>query len=199
MSSCTTGGHRYCDLYLSLAQPHGALARPTDLLYAPNHFWLAVEDSGFCHIGIDAFLAEVVGKVDDVTFVTKHHTQRPAVALTINGLEWPMTFPNPLRIEKVNVQLRGDPSRLTSDPYGSGWLFAGWEAPGRTRTALITGPNAAAWEAEEREKLTCELHDKFELSCDGGQHVRGVAELMSRQARLYLLQRFFSSRPDSLT
>src|SRR5271157_98768 len=25
LSSCTTGGYRYCDSYLSLARPHGAL------------------------------------------------------------------------------------------------------------------------------------------------------------------------------
>ena len=36
--------------------------RPPDLLYAPNHFWLAAEESGLCHIGIDAFLADVVAK-----------------------------------------------------------------------------------------------------------------------------------------
>ena len=50
-----------------------------------------------------------------------------------------MTFPNPLLIQKVNSHLRGDPVRLTSDPYGSGWLFSGWELPGQTRGGVDFG------------------------------------------------------------
>ena len=37
-------------------------ATPAGFLYAPNHFWLAADESGICHIGIDAFLADVVGE-----------------------------------------------------------------------------------------------------------------------------------------
>ena len=64
-----------------------------------------------------------------------------------------MTFPNPLLIQKVNGCLRSDPQRILADPYGSGWLFAGWELPERTRAGLMGGPPAAAWQAEERELL----------------------------------------------
>ena len=58
------------------------------------------EESGLCHIGIDGFLADVAGSVDGVTFVTLHGTHCPALALTIHGVEWPMSFPNPLMIQK---------------------------------------------------------------------------------------------------
>ena len=75
--------------------------------------------------GIDGFLADVAGKADGVTFVTAHGTHCPAVALTIHGVEWPMSFPNPLLIQKVNSRVRSDPARLTADPYGAGWLFEG--------------------------------------------------------------------------
>jgi glycine cleavage system H lipoate-binding protein len=192
-SPCTTDGFHYCDSYLTLARPHGGLVPPADLLYASNHFWLASELSGLCHIGLDDFFFEVVGPVDALTFVTTHGTERPAAALTIKGTEWLMTFPNPLLIQKVNSQLRIDPSRLSADPYGSGWLFSGWEIPGRTKAGLIGGAHAAAWHAEEREKLNRDIHDKFEITCDGGRPVPGVLRLLSRQRQLYLLQRLFSS------
>jgi glycine cleavage system H lipoate-binding protein len=192
-SSCTTGGYRYCESYLSLARPHRAVEPPASLLYTPNHFWLTAEESGLSHIGVDMFLIKVVGKVDGVTFVTTHGTERPVVVLTINGTEWPMTFPNPMLIEKVNAQLRRDPSRLSADPYGSGWLFAGWEIPRRTRAGLIHGPHAMAWQTEERERLAREVHDKFEMNCDGGRAVEGIVRLMPRARRLCLLQRFFSA------
>ena len=193
LSNCTTGGYRYCDPYLTLARPHGVLAPPADLYYAPNHFWLAAVESGFCYIGIDLFLAEVVGNIDGLTFVATHGTQQPAVALTVRGVEWPMTFPNPLLVQKVNSHLRSDPKRLTGDPYGSGWLFAGWELGERTKAGLIAGPHAAAWQAEEKERLAREIHETLAVTCDGGRPVRAISELLSRQQLVCLFQHFFST------
>jgi glycine cleavage system H lipoate-binding protein len=192
-SSCTNDSYRYCDSYLSLARPHGVLAPPAGLLFAPNHFWLAAEDSGLCHIGIDAFLADFVGSIDGLTFVTTHGTLRPVVALTVHGVEWPMTFPNPILIQGVNSHLRSNPKALIDDPYGSGWLFSGWELPGRTRTGLVAGPHAAAWQAEEQERLTREIHETLEPRCDGGRPVRGAGRLLSRGQLVCLFQHFFSN------
>jgi glycine cleavage system H lipoate-binding protein len=194
LSSCTTEGFRFCESYLTLARPHGAMKAEADLLYSPNHFWVAAEESGLCHIGIDRFLADFIGKVDGITFVTTHGTQRPVVALTIHGVEWPMTFPNPLMIQKVNSHLRGDPARLTADPYGSGWLFSGWELPGQTKAGLIAGPPAAAWQTEEEERLAREIHESLQPNCDGGRPVQGIAQLLSRQQLVCQLQHFFSNR-----
>jgi glycine cleavage system H lipoate-binding protein len=194
LSSCTTGGYRYCESYLTMARPHGAIAPPSDLLYSSNHFWLAAEESGMCHLGVDSFVADFVGKVDGVTFVTTRGTERPTVALTIHGVEWPMTFPNPLIIQKVNSHLRGDPSRLTADPYGSGWLFCGWELPEETSAGLLSGPPAAAWQNEEQGRLARKIHESLQLTCDGGRPVTGVAQLLSRQQLVCLLQNFFGSR-----
>jgi glycine cleavage system H lipoate-binding protein len=194
LSICTAGGYRYCESYLALARPHGAIAPPPDLLYSPNHFWLAAEESGLCYIGLDSFLTDVIGTVDGITFVTTHGSQRPVVALTIHGVEWPMAFPNRLLIRKVNSHLRADPSRLTADPYGSGWLFSGWELPSQTKVGLISGPPSAAWRSEELERLAHEIHESLQLSCDGGRPVRGVGQQLSRQQLVCLLQHFFSNR-----
>ena len=60
LSSCTSNTYRYCDSYLHLAQPHVSTPA-SSLLYSQNHFWLDAEDSGLCHIGIDAFVAEIAG------------------------------------------------------------------------------------------------------------------------------------------
>ena len=87
--------------------------------------------------------------------VTTHGTHCPALALTVHGVEWPMSFPNPLMIQKVNSRVRSDPTRLTADPYGAGWLFEGWELPGRTRTGLVSGPQGVAWQA--RSESACRV------------------------------------------
>ncbi len=100
LSSCTSDNYRYCDSYLHLAQPHATKA-PANLLFTPNHFWLDAEESGLCHIGIDGFVADIAGNVDGVTFVTARGTHCPTLTLTIHGVEWPMSFPNPVMIQKV--------------------------------------------------------------------------------------------------
>jgi len=191
LSSCTSNNYRYCDSYLHLAQPH-ATKPPETLLYTSNHFWLDAEESGLCHIGIDGFVADIAGAVDGVTFVSSRGTHCPALALTVHGVEWPLTFPNPVMIQKINSRLRSDPTRLTADPYGAGWLFEGWEVPGRTRTGLISGPQAAAWQQTERERLSDEIHETQAPGCDGGSPVRGVAQFLAHEDLVRLFQRFFS-------
>lgn len=191
LSICSGANHRYCDLFLERARPHPSVP-PPELLYSPNHFWLDVDESGVCHIGIDVFLADVVGKIQGIVFATSQGTRCPALTLTVQGVEWPMFFPNPMTIQKVNNRARRDPARLTSDPYGSGWLFEGREVPGSTRSGLVSGAKAAAWQEQERERLARRIHDIHAPGCDGGEYVTGVARFLSRPDLVCLFQQFFS-------
>ena len=190
-SRCNSGAYRYCETYLSLARPHGVSEPPPGLLFAPNHLWLEGGEDGLCHIGLDSFLVHVVRTVDGVTFVTPNGTRRPTVALQVNGVEWPLTFPNPVQIQSVNTYLQSNPARIAADPYGAGWLFQGWEVPDRTRAGLISGEQAAAWLQEERRRLACYVHDKQALCADGGEAASGVARLLPRANMVALLHRFF--------
>jgi len=191
-SRCNSGSYRYCESYLSLARPHRMSEPPADFFFAPNHLWLESNEDGLCHIGVDPFLASVVRTVDGVTFVTPSGTRRPTVALQVNGVEWPLTFPNPVLIQSVNTYLQSDPERITADPYGAGWLFQGWEVPDRTRAGLISGERAAAWLNEEQQRLARYVHDKQSLGADGGDAVPGVALLLPRAAAVALFHHFFS-------
>jgi glycine cleavage system H lipoate-binding protein len=191
LSSCTSSRYRYCDSYLALARPH-PITPPPQLLYAANHFWLDVDESGLCHIGIDDLLADAAGSVDGVVFATPDGTRQPALTLTVHGVAWPMIFPNPLTIQQVNHRVSSDPARLTAYPYGGGWLFEGIEVPGVTRSGLVSGTEAASWQKLERERLAQEIHEIHAPGCDGGYCVRGVARLLPRQDVVWLFQRFFS-------
>ncbi|MGB8582113.1 MAG: hypothetical protein WCD47_14930 [Candidatus Sulfotelmatobacter sp.] len=189
-SSCASGRYRYCDSYLARARPH-ATAAPPQLVYAPNHFWLDIDESGLCHIGVDDFLADAVGKVERIVFASSEGKHCPGLTLAIHGLEWPMFFPNPIVIQAVNSRVRSDPARLTNDPYGAGWLFEGQEVAGMTQEGLLSGAKAADWQKGERERLAREIHEMHAPGCDGGLPTRGVARLLSRGEMLCLFQDFF--------
>ena len=49
-------------------------------------------------------------------------------------------------------------------------------------------------QAEEVERLSREIHEIHAVGCDGGLPVRGVAQLLSRQHLVCLLQHFFSRK-----
>ncbi len=191
-SPCTGGGYKYCDAYLARARPHGASGATSDLQFSANHLWLDVDEEGLCHIGVDVFLAEIAGTIDGVTFAVSHGSHRPALSLTVKGVEFPLFFPNPMLIAGVNARARSNPARITADPYGAGWLFEGWELPGKTRAGLIAGEHAKAWLAEERESLAAAIHNGLGLCADGGYPVRGVARLLPRADVVRLFQQFFS-------
>jgi glycine cleavage system H lipoate-binding protein len=189
---CAGDGYLYCDSYLARVRPHGTQAAPKGLLYAPNHLWLNASADGLCHVGIDGFLADTAGQMDGVTFVNSRGTHRPSFVLTVNGVEWPMLFPNPILIQGVNSKLKTDPQRLSTDPFGAGWLFEGFEVPGRTRAGLIGGAQAEAWLEEERNRLSRHVNDTQGLGADGGYAVHGVARLLSRPDVARLFQQFFA-------
>ena len=192
LSSCGSGSYRYCDSYLAHARPHGTTP-PSNLFYAPNHFWLDIDESGLCHVGMDDFLADVADHVEGIAFATRQGTHCPGLTVVIHGLEWPMFFPNSMVIQKVNNRVRTDPAKLTADPYGSGWLFEGQELAGITRAGLVSGRQASAWQNAERERLANEIHQMHAPGCDGGMPTRGVAGLLSRPDLVCLCQDFFGN------
>lgn len=215
LSRCGSGSFEYCSLYLNFAQPgltkaHSGDERdpvvdgvrvPRRLFYTPNHMWLDVRDNGACHVGIDGLLAQALKSVSEITFATMKGVRRPSAALTLDGITWPITFPNPMLISGANLYLRRHPERLTEDPYGEGWLFEGWEAPSaKVREGLLSGEQAAAWMSQEVQRLNEFVHGctaRCEaalgpLMNDGGVAVADLAGQLQREELLRLLNEFFA-------
>lgn len=215
LSRCGGGGFEYCSVYLNFAQPGLASAHagderdpvvegirvPRRLYYAPNHMWLDVREDGACHVGIDGLLAHALKSVAGVSFATAKGVKRPSATLALDGVTWPLTFPNPLLISSANLYLRRHPNKLVEDPYGEGWLFEGWEAPSaKVREGLLNGAQAAAWMAQEVQRLNEFVHGctaRCELSLgplmnDGGAAVADLAGQMQREELLRLLNEFFA-------
>lgn len=188
LSQCGTESHKYCELYLALANPIAGETRertthenqscddtkefvvdgirvPGWLWYSPNHMWLDIGSDGVFHVGVDAFMAKTLGTLDSLTFVTTKGLHRPTVVLGLRGAELQMVFPNQMLIAKPNAYLRTNPSRIFNDPYTHGWLFEGElaKSPGTMKqdavnNGLITGRAACEWMRHESERITQLVH-----------------------------------------
>lgn len=230
LSRCKTDSHLYCELYMTLADPtgerlphirdrreRGGIAEstphvdgvpvPANLSYSRNHMWLDVAPDGYCHVGIDGFLAMVLGEVEKISFVTSRAVARPVAMLTVHGVDLQMMFPNEMHQTAPNFYLRTNPSKLTEDPYGAGWLFEGVEAsatgrPGnRVRAGLLPGPKAVEWFEQEANRLAGFVHDRIahtsqdggSFLCDGGRVAPGLVAHLDREDLLNLYSEFFAS------
>lgn len=229
LSRCNSDGHLYCEVYLLHADPTGdrlpevhkrrdtdpvvpdvdGIPVPVDRWYSSNHMWLAVADDGVCHVGIDGFLASVIGTAEQISFVSTRGGTRPMAVITVGGVDLSLAFPHALHGLSANVYLRTRPEKLTADPYGAGWLFEGVEpsggdAPGAVLTGLLHGREAAAWIRAEASRLTQFVHecasrpaaDGTQYVADGGIAIEGVASHLDRGDLLNLFNEFFSSQPS---
>ena len=241
LTRCGTSSHRYCELLMTmqnpkLLTPHDVIAPEIDpneedasgywlvdgiqtvgwLFYSPNHMWADVDEEGTCHIGIDAFLAKVLGKVDKLTFATSGSEHNPAVSLTVGGVDFQMIFPSKMTVSSINTHLRAEPGRISSDPYTLGWLFEGKPATnadkplkssdGSTfKRGLINGTRAKSWMQEETRRLTefvqersADKHGKGQrLMADGGMFTDNILGYLSKEEILLLYNEFFSPRTGS--
>lgn len=177
-SCCLTEGHRYCDVYVSWAEPGRSAARkeagrrpigtegievPPHLSFSANHMWIDTRGDGTWHLGLDAFFAKVAGEVERVAFVTTRYLCHPAAVLTVGGVDLQMVFPERLFLTGVNVSLKSDPAKIVEDPYVRGWLFEGTRPPGELilsrpnrrarRTRLARGVEALEWMRRESERV----------------------------------------------
>ncbi|HEX9655045.1 MAG TPA: hypothetical protein VGA99_15165 [bacterium] len=230
LSRCGTESHRYCELYLDFANPDSSktltatpgeknvseddlqdcvvdgIRMPAGLYYSANHMWLDLGEAGRCHLGIDGFLAKVLGRVDTISFVDGKDINRPTVVLTVRGVDLHLVFPNRVHVINKNTSLRAAPARVTSDPYTLGWLFEGCEptsslgGPTELCAGLMRGREAREWMHQESQHLSEFVHERVthsmpngeRLVMDGGAFSCGVVQHLDRDEVLDLFSNFFS-------
>jgi hypothetical protein len=106
---------------------------------------------------------------------------RPAVVLSVRGVDLTLVFPRSLPIVAANTRLRPRLDRLAADPYGLGWLFTTRDGR-RARSepspgaGLRRGRAAREWMASEVRRLDAVVHERFlprhlgtPLPADGGK------------------------------
>ncbi len=225
---CGTSSHRYCELFLMISHPNLLKSHEVDAptvdaedggpwiidgiqttgwhYYSTNHMWLEIDEEGICHIGVDAFLAKVIGRVDTLTFAATSGNHHPRIVITVDGVDLSIVFPNRLNITAINSHLRADPDRVITDPYTFGWLFEGIETSTSGEAGvghgLNHGKSARIWMQNETARLSQFVHEKFagvsetenRLVADGGAFTGQLSRHLSKEQLLILYAEFFLAR-----
>jgi glycine cleavage system H lipoate-binding protein len=194
LSRCGTENHRYCELYLAIAEPDDCQTRPdpaadgeegageehcfegvqvsSRVSYSPNHMWMDVDEDGSCHVGVDAFFTHVLGKIEKLSFITPRGTGRPCAVISTRGVDLPMIFPLPITVTRTNDYLRANPDKVTAHPYSLGWLFEGKAVAAQgssANSALLRGKAALDWMRAEVERMSHFIHDRCVVGDSAGE------------------------------
>jgi hypothetical protein len=127
------------------------------------------------------------------------------VTLVVRGADLTLSLPRRLQIMAVNTHLRYELDRLTSDPYGAGWLFRAKAVPprpgDRPPAPLLEGEAAQAWMRAEVRRLATLVHERIlpgpnagqEVMADGGAGAPDLLDRLDRDQIVELLAAVFPS------
>lgn len=139
---------------------------PDDLYYQiDKHVWAKLLESGNIRIGITSVAVKLSGgDLAAVTVRSKKIGTEVAAGkslATVESSKFVGPVPSPITgvLLRANESVTDDPSLVTSDPYGSGWIVemqpSNWEAE---KGSLATGTDGIkAYQAKlEAEEISCE-------------------------------------------
>ncbi len=185
-----------------MAQPHP----PHGIFLDEAHSWVRITADGSLRVGIDEFLAQALGEVDDVE-VPARGTQvkrgEPLVRLVVNGRE--VTVPAPATGEVVgaNEQVINRPWLVARDPYGVGWAVSLWTRDHQEAIRpLRIGSGLAGFLQQEMVRLADFLTGLGQspqatpLLADGGVPRRGVIGGLSEGALEEFEREFLATREE---
>ena len=98
---------------------------PSDLLYTKDHEWIKIEND-IATVGITDYAQSELG---DIIFIELpdigNSVQAKESIGTIEAVKTVADIYSPMNgeISEVNINLEGNPERINTDPYDSGWII----------------------------------------------------------------------------
>ena len=159
----------------------GGFLVPEKLAYHPGHSWAFRERRNVVRVGVDEFAAALIGGVQKIELPKPGQWIRQgqkAWTFYRDGEKTEMVSPIEGEIVEVNTDLLQTPSKLRSDPYGSGWL-ATIHVPDEESTSrnMVPGGLVRSWMRDAVERLYA-LQPQLAgaVAADGGRPVGDLLE-----------------------
>jgi glycine cleavage system H protein len=99
---------------------------PDELYYTRDHTYARVEDDGTVTVGMDDFGAKGLGEIEFIDLPLEDDEFEADDAFgSVESAKWVggLLMPVSGRVIEVNEEVEDNPSIMTEDPYGEGWLI----------------------------------------------------------------------------
>jgi len=177
----------------------------------PSHTWARPVADGSLLIGTDLLPGLLLGEVGDVELAGAGARVRRGDPIAVVGRgERTLTLRSPVdgRVAERNLELATDPTRLASEPFGSGWLLRVEPSEPAGLSMLLRGEVASLWARREVARLREMLQPAMTPVLvgatlpDGGEPLAGIAQRLDVNAWEGIERAFFLPSPvtpDRLT
>lgn len=156
---------------------------PKGLFFHRGHGWLKRETDDVVRLGIDDYARKLIGSFESVTLPEVGTTLAQGGAgwgIQADGKTIPMISPVGGQVIAVNKSALANPSLVSSDPFGEGWLVK-VKSPGLSTDLknLLSGDLARRWIEDAVDSLRLESGATVGATIqDGGIPVDGIARAL---------------------
>ena len=169
---------------------------PQGYCFHPGHTWVMREGHENARIGLDAFAADVVGRIDHIEILNPNRWVRQGQRImTIHAGDVSFDLVSPVEgvVMAVNHDVIQNPSIAGSDPYNNGWI-AKVKTPdfSTNQKNLMQDSMVAPWMHYNVTRLNSALAKMNPaLAQDGGVPLTGLLTRLDPQLRQKLITDFF--------
>lgn len=169
---------------------------PKGYCFHPGHTWAMREGRENARVGLDAFAADLAGKIDHIEVLNPNRWVRQGQRLmTLHAGDVSFDLVSPIEgvVTAVNQDVVHDPSIALRDPYNDGWI-ARVKAPdfNTNQKNLMQDSMVAPWMHYNVTRLNSALAKMNPaLAQDGGVPFSGLLTRLDPQLRQTLITDFF--------
>jgi glycine cleavage system H lipoate-binding protein len=168
-------------------------AVPEGYTFHPGHTWVIDEGRQNARIGIDAFAANLLGKVEklDVAALNRWVRQGQKIATaTAGGATVDLVAPVEGVVIAVNPDAIHDPGVVTKDPYKDGWMCVIKSPDLKTNLKnLISGSFVAPWMQNSVQAVAGIA--AIGATADGGLPIEGMLPKLSPDKQKAVIREIF--------
>ncbi len=169
---------------------------PEDYCFHPGHTWVVDEGRQNARIGIDAFAANLFGKIDSLELTDLNRWVRqgqPLCTITRNDRSVDLLSPVEGVLVSVNHEVLKTPNLVIDDPYRNGWLCVIKAPEMKTNIKnLLQGPIVVPWIQNSLARLGAMIQQLSPaLAQDGGLPVKGLLFQVDPGTQKQIAKEFF--------
>lgn len=169
---------------------------PGNYAFHPGHTWVLDEGRQNARVGMDAFTANLLGKIDRIEVAGLNRWVRQGqklMTITSGALTFDMLAPIEGVITSVNHEAIKDPEIVAKDPYKNGWICV-IKSPEISLNLknLVQGSLVAPWMQNSMGHVNALASQMAPaLAQDGGLPVKGLLTQIDTESQRKLIHEFF--------